>query len=62
MRRFLARPLGVVTLCALMLCGLAGGARAALQETPYFANEVASGKLPRSIDKLADDPEMWVTR
>ena len=24
--------------------------------------DVASGKLPRSIDKLADDPEMWVTR
>jgi Rrf2 family protein len=24
--------------------------------------DVASGKLPKSIDKLADDPEMWVTR
>jgi len=24
--------------------------------------DVASGKLPKSIDKLADDPDMWVTR
>lgn len=24
--------------------------------------DVASGKLPKAIDKLADDPEMWVTR
>lgn len=24
--------------------------------------DVASGKLPKSIDRLADDPEMWVTR
>jgi hypothetical protein len=24
--------------------------------------DVAGGKLPKSIDKLADDPEMWVTR
>ena len=24
--------------------------------------DVASGRLPKSIDKLADDPEAWVTR
>lgn len=24
--------------------------------------DIASGRLPRAIDKLADDPEMWVTR
>lgn len=24
--------------------------------------DIASGKLPKSIDKLADDPEVWVTR
>jgi Rrf2 family protein len=24
--------------------------------------DVASGKLPRAIDKLADDPEAWATR
>jgi hypothetical protein len=24
--------------------------------------DVASGKLPRSVDKLADDPDGWVTR
>jgi len=24
--------------------------------------DVASGKLPRAIDRLADDPEVWVTR
>ena len=24
--------------------------------------DVASGKLPKSVDKLADDPDMWVTR
>ena len=58
MRRFLARPLGVVTLCALMLCGLAGGARAALQETPYFANEVASGKLPPVLQRIPKEPAL----
>ena len=24
--------------------------------------DIAGGKLPRSIDKLADDPDVWVTR
>ena len=24
--------------------------------------DVASGKLPRTIDRLAEDPEAWVTR
>jgi hypothetical protein len=24
--------------------------------------DVAAGKLPTTIDKLADDPEAWVTR
>ncbi len=24
--------------------------------------DIASGKIPRAIDKLADDPEVWVTR
>jgi hypothetical protein len=24
--------------------------------------DVASGKLPRVVDRLADDPEAWVTR
>ncbi len=24
--------------------------------------DIASGKLPKSIDKLAEDPEAWVTR
>jgi hypothetical protein len=24
--------------------------------------DVASGKLPRAVDRLADDPEAWVTR
>src|SRR3984885_14694117 len=24
--------------------------------------DIASGKLPKAIDKLADDPEAWVTR
>jgi Rrf2 family protein len=24
--------------------------------------DIASGRLPRAIDKLADDPEAWVTR
>ncbi len=24
--------------------------------------DIASGKIPRTVDKLADDPEVWVTR
>jgi Rrf2 family protein len=24
--------------------------------------DIASGKIPKSIDKLADDPDVWVTR
>ena len=24
--------------------------------------DIAGGKLPRAIDKLADDPDVWVTR
>jgi Rrf2 family protein len=24
--------------------------------------DIASGKIPRNIDKLADDPDVWVTR
>jgi hypothetical protein len=33
-----------------------------LGEEQVTVADVASGRLPKSIDKLADDPEAWVTR
>jgi peptide/nickel transport system substrate-binding protein len=45
---------GGVALALLLLW--AGAARAAMQETPFFAAEVASGKLPKVEDRVPSEP------
>ena len=52
MRRALA-----FTLCALLVLA-AGGAKAALQETPFFADAVASGKLPPVLQRIPSEPAL----
>jgi peptide/nickel transport system substrate-binding protein len=46
----------ILALCGLVLA--AGGARAALQETPYFAEMVASGKLPPAVQRIPREPAL----
>jgi peptide/nickel transport system substrate-binding protein len=41
---------------AALLASVPGTARAALQETPFFAKAVASGKLPKVEDRVPADP------
>ena len=43
-------------LALALLLALPGTPRAALQETPYFQAEVASGKLPKIDDRVPSDP------
>jgi peptide/nickel transport system substrate-binding protein len=42
----------------LMLLLASGGARAALQETPYFADIVTSGKLPPVVQRIPREPAL----
>ena len=44
-------------LAALLSAG-PGAARAALQETPFFEQAVASGKLPTVEDRVPSDPAL----
>ena len=50
------RKARVLALGLLLLT--AGGARAALLETPYFADLVASGKLPPAVQRIPQDPAL----
>jgi peptide/nickel transport system substrate-binding protein len=43
---------------ALLLLFTVGQARAALQETPYFAKEVAAGKLPPVTQRIPKEPAL----
>jgi peptide/nickel transport system substrate-binding protein len=52
MRRILALILGALLLLA------PGAARAVLQETPFFADAVASGKLPPVIKRIPTEPAL----
>ena len=52
MRRLLAGLLGLALLAA------ASGSRAALLETPYFADAVASGKLPPVLQRIPSEPAL----
>jgi peptide/nickel transport system substrate-binding protein len=45
-----------LVLCALLLT--AGGAEAALQETPFFADAVAHGKLPPVVQRIPREPAL----
>jgi peptide/nickel transport system substrate-binding protein len=45
-----------VALALLLIC--VGSAHAAMQETPFFAAEVASGKLPKVEDRVPSEPAM----
>ena len=42
--------------------GAEGGFRLAKPASELTVADIASGKLPKAIDKLAEDPEAWVTR
>ncbi|HWD60448.1 MAG TPA: ABC transporter substrate-binding protein [Stellaceae bacterium] len=42
----------------MLLLFAAGGAEAALQETPFFAKEVASGKLPPVAKRIPSEPAL----
>jgi peptide/nickel transport system substrate-binding protein len=46
----------ILAFCGLLL--LAGGARAALQETPFFADAVAGGKLPPVLQRIPKEPAL----
>jgi len=52
LRRLLAGLLGLALLAA------ASGSRAALLETPYFADAVASGKLPPVLQRIPSEPAL----
>jgi peptide/nickel transport system substrate-binding protein len=43
--------------CVLLVLA-AGGAEAALQETPFFADAVASGKLPPVLQRIPSEPAL----
>ena len=43
---------------ALLLGFAAGGAEAALRETPFFAKEVKSGKLPPVAERIPSQPAL----
>ena len=45
-------------LAALLLLATAGAADAALLETPYFAEAVASGKLPPVLQRIPSEPAL----
>ena len=44
------------------VCGSRSGRTCARSSSTSRVADVASGKLPTAIDKLAEDPEAWVTR
>ena len=45
-------------IASLLLLLAAGPARAALQETPFFAKEVAAGKLPPVLQRIPQEPSL----
>lgn len=51
------RP-AAVAMAAAVLLALCGGARAEILETPYFAAEVASGKLPSIRARIPSEPSL----
>jgi peptide/nickel transport system substrate-binding protein len=46
----------ILAFCGVLL--IAGGARAALLETPYFADAVAGGKLPPVLQRIPKEPAL----